>query len=225
VLRTPADRRGGSCVDKAGACDAERRAPAGGISRAEPVTGWAGDRPEPCTLPPRENEICVPDGAFILGDTLALEDLDRRSQPERMRVVEPFFIDKFEMSVARYRAALARGFLSPDPSPTPNPEPVLARNTSSGMCTWSVSPGGREAYPLNCITWNAARALCNFLEGDLPTEDQWEHAATAAGRDVETPYPWGRELPGASGRFGVRRPRMQRAPGRCSGRSRSTIRS
>jgi formylglycine-generating enzyme required for sulfatase activity len=53
----------------------------------------------------------------------------------------------------------------------------------------------RESFPLNCVQWEQARAVCKFFGGDLPTEDQWEHAATAAGRPFETQYPWGDELP------------------------------
>lgn len=195
---TPADVAGRlTCVDKPSErAPLSAESPAGKISRtADPVTPWSGDRPEPCASTPREGEVCVPGSAFILGDTLALEDLDRQSQPERMRVVEPFFIDKQEMTVGRFRAALARGFVPPDKTPFANAEPALARDKPFGMCTWSVAPGARESYPLNCVTWITARALCNFLESDLPTEDQWELAATSAGRDVETPYPWGRELP------------------------------
>ena len=45
------------------------------------------------------------------------------------------------------------------------------------------------------MTLGQARALCNFFGGDLPTEDQWEHAATAADRPTETQYPWGQDLP------------------------------
>lgn len=79
----------------------------------------------------------------------------------------------------------------------------LTQGPVANVCTWNE--GGtadlpaagieRESFPLNCVTWEGARALCQFFGSDLPTEDQWEYAATAAGRPGETQYPWGDELP------------------------------
>lgn len=65
--------------------------------------------------------------------------------------------------------------------------------TTSGVdaCTWSASTRNRESYPINCVTWAAARAFCKWRKGDLPTEAQWEYVAVAAGRDFKTRYPWG----------------------------------
>lgn len=195
---TAADRETRTtCIDRAG----ERVAvttviPSGPLDTdLPPPAPWSGDVSAACTAPPRADEVCVPSGAFVLGDRLALEDLERRSQPERMRVVEPFLLDRFEMTVGRFREAKARGFVPPDATPLANPSPVLTRERLGGMCTWSDAPLDREAMPLVCVSWVTARALCRFLGGDLPTEDQWEYAATAAGRADETPYPWGRELP------------------------------
>jgi formylglycine-generating enzyme required for sulfatase activity len=186
-----------SCIDEAGVRVAVLpTSPSGALVRDTPApAAWRGDDTTPCAVAPRAEDICVPGGAFILGDRLALEDLDRRSQPQRLRVVEPFLLDRYEMSVGRYREALRQGFVAPDATPLENPEALLTREKHRGMCTWSESPVGRESFPLTCVTSLTARALCRFFGGDLPAEDQWEFAATAAGRDVETPYPWGRELP------------------------------
>lgn len=195
---TPADLAGRTtCIDRAGVrSPVQVVSPSGPlVTEVTPPPPWSGDERGTCTAAPGPGEVCVPAGAFVLGDGLALEDLERRSQPERMRVVEPFLIDKYEMSVARLREAKSRGFVPPDATPIANDAPALTREKNGGMCTWSESPLGRESFPLNCVTWVTARALCRFLGGDLPTEDQWEYAATAAGRDVEMPYPWGRDLP------------------------------
>ncbi len=186
-----------SCLDTAGElAPISPIVPRGALTRDFPTPPpWSGDLPQPCTLTPTADEICVPGGAFVLGDTLALQDLDRRSQPERMRVVDPFVIDKLEMTVRRYRAALAQGFQPPDAGPIVNGDAALSQKTPTSMCTWSTTVLGREDFPLTCTTWLTAHALCNFFGGDLPTEDQWEYAATAASRPNETAYPWGDDLP------------------------------
>ncbi len=195
---TPADLAARTtCLDRAGErSPVVATSPSGALDvPVAPPAPWAGDDAGACTVTPSATEVCVPSGAFVLGDRLALEDLERRSQPERMRVVEPFLIDRYEMSVARFRDAKSRGFVPPDATPIANPQASLTRDVRAGMCTWSEAPLGRESFPLSCVSWVTARALCRFLGGDLPSEDQWEYAATAAGRDVETPYPWGRDLP------------------------------
>jgi formylglycine-generating enzyme required for sulfatase activity len=186
-----------SCVDVA---DTRQKVsvvrPAGDLSAAGAVPPpWVGDQDVPCNGEPRPEEVCVRGGAFVLGDVLALEDLDRRSQPERMRVVEPFFMDRFEMSVGRFRDALARGFVPASGMPLANDNAALVENVPRGMCTWSTVDVGRERHPLSCVSWATAHELCLFLGGDLPTEEQWEYAATAAGRQRETRYPWGNGVP------------------------------
>jgi formylglycine-generating enzyme required for sulfatase activity len=129
---------------------------------------------------------------FTLGDDLALSDGDFRAQPERVRVVEPFLMDTYEVSVGRFRDALQHGFLPPHAGdPLANTGPISPDNA----CTWTKEPGDREAYPVSCISWDTARAFCRFMGGDLPAEDQWEYAATAAGHVQETSYPWGDDAP------------------------------
>jgi formylglycine-generating enzyme len=209
---TPADLSSrASCIDRAGERTvATVEVPRQPImpTRARVPASWQGDERVACTVAPRpdsvlfDGEVCIPGGAFVLGDTLALVDLDQRAQPERMRVVEPFLMDVHEMTVGRYREAVRRGFKPADDTPRPNGEPLDVTATGKG-CTWNVAGAtsdpasgiDREAYPLTCVSWSTARAVCEFLGGALPTEDQWEYAATAATGTSETPYPWGRELP------------------------------
>jgi formylglycine-generating enzyme required for sulfatase activity len=182
--------------------------PDGPVSRATtggPALGsWPAEVPAPCTVPPRpagpllDEERCIPGGVFILGDTLALSDGVTRARPERMRVVAPFLMDVFEVSVGRYRDALRRGFVPPAP-PTVQNAPLAV----GAVCTFNQAAGSlepapglaREAFPLTCVSWSTARELCRFFGGDLPAEDQWEYAATAAGKARETSYPGGDAVP------------------------------
>lgn len=143
--------------------------------------------------------VCVPGGAFVFGDAFyrPTDPGDVRptaSHPERIVRLTRFTIDRDEVTVARYRGAVARGLVAPTAVVTNDRDGPPSADPSSA-CTWSATPRGRESYPLSCVTWDTARAFCRFEGGDLPTEAQWEYAALAAGRAAKSTYPWGDEPP------------------------------
>lgn len=160
----------------------------------------------PCTAAPRpaggkradgtplfDDEVCVDGKMFVLGSNRAFGLFARDDVPRRIAILPPFRMDRFEATVGRWRDALAHGF-KPEPPPIVNDGPVPSESADpadSAICTWSTAPRGRENFPLNCVTYGAARAFCMFLGGDLPTEAQWEYVAATAGRDHPTPFPWG----------------------------------
>jgi formylglycine-generating enzyme required for sulfatase activity len=214
-LGTQADLFGGAaCVDAAGV-----RAPvvpallSDGIDRAAATAqgSWAGEQPAPCAVAPRprsapfngtpiyDEELCVPGGAFTLGDPRVV-GVTFDSTPRKVVALDPFLIDVYEYTVARYRAALAAGFVPPDETPWANEGPLDPKSIAIGgrtACTFSVGRTDREELPLTCVIWQTARALCQLEGGDLPSHAQWEYAATAAGRapGEKSLYPWGDELP------------------------------
>jgi hypothetical protein len=48
-------------------------------------------------------------------------------------------------------------------------------------------PEGRARHPVTYVPQAAARAFCRWVEGDLPSVEQWQAAAHMA----RSPYPWG----------------------------------
>jgi formylglycine-generating enzyme required for sulfatase activity len=135
-------------------------------------------RVQSCTEAPLHGRVCVPGGAFVLGDAFYRTEGGLEVRPERIVALSRFSIDEDEVSVGTWR-----GFSTP-----------YAPGTGEG-CTFSPTTGAHEDDPLNCVPWVGARAYCQAHGGDLPTEAQWEYAAVAAGRATKTLYPWGDDAP------------------------------
>jgi formylglycine-generating enzyme required for sulfatase activity len=136
------------------------------------------------------DRICVPGSATVFGTDSGTGRILRGTSPVRTVGVRTFFIDRYEYTVARYREALARGYAPITEGLVENDGPLGdgGRETS---CTWSATRRDRERHPLNCVSFHEARGICLFEGGDLPTEVQWEHAATSAHRPRKTRFPWG----------------------------------
>jgi formylglycine-generating enzyme required for sulfatase activity len=176
----------------------------------EPTLAGAFDFSKPCAsaarvrtyaddgTPRYDEDVCVPGAMFVFGDPLWRGERSISDVPERVAVVPPFFLDRYEVTVARWRAAVDAGFRTSDGSPFPNEQPLATAPTSlldGRLCPWSTSPRGREDYALTCLSWASAREFCQFIGGDLPTEVQWEYAAAVAGRPYRTHFPWGNDVP------------------------------
>jgi formylglycine-generating enzyme required for sulfatase activity len=146
-----------------------------------------------------EARVCIPGGVFIMGDRNERIEEDPDVffgfARERLAHVSKFFIDRNEITVARYRSAIRAGFSPTRYSAKDNNAPLGMDPLSSSACTFSKSPMGREGYGLNCLPYMQFQELCVFLGGSLPTEAQWEYVATAAGGTEERIYPYGNEPP------------------------------
>lgn len=156
-------------------------------------------------------EVCVPGGAFVFGNETEQGFGESDGVPQRVVSLPPFYLDRYEVTVGRWRDALAHGFKPPASSapdypgyfPAANDTP-LARDTCAVVrpydprwCSWTRAKGipeDRESYAMTCVDRDAARAFCQFEGGDLPTEAQWEYVAQVVGRETKTVLPWGSEV-------------------------------
>jgi len=62
--------------------------------------------------------------------------------------------------------------------------------------TWTDTAGPHETLPMSCVDWYEAYAFCIWDGGFLPSEAEWELAAS--GGDQQREYPWGSTDPGTS---------------------------
>ena len=114
--------------------------------------------------------ILVPAGVFMMGDG---EDA-----PLREIVLDSFYMDRYEVSLARYAKFL---------------EATGGRPESDSWSASDVTAHGDR--PVVGVTWHEADAYCRWAGKRLPTEAEWEKSAR--GTDART-YPWGSDEPSAA---------------------------
>ena len=86
--------------------------------------------------------------------------------------VPDFKMLKSEVTVEQYKACVDAGICT---------EPAIGE-----FATWNTE--GMEEHPVNYVSWYQAVEFCDWVEGRLPTEMEWEYAARNKGADL---YPWG----------------------------------
>ncbi len=146
------------------------------------------DTPPPSSPP---DMVYVPAGEFIMGSDEGESD----EQPTRTVYLDAFYIDKYEVTNARFATFVSANGYKTD--------------AERGGCGWiyeggegkcvpgadwqhSLGPdtdlGGKDEHPVVQVSWNDAKAYCEWAGARLPTEAEWEKAAR--GTDGRT-YPWG----------------------------------
>ena len=133
--------------------------------------------PPPPLPPVREaptgNMVLIPGGAFILGSYLFGD-----ASPQVM-TVNDFYIDRTEVTNAAYKQCADAGKCTPQ-SPASDTHPNYANDPLYGN------------FPATHISWQQARDFCAWAHKRLPTEVEWEKAAswnTATHEKFD--WPWG----------------------------------
>lgn len=176
-----------SCIDSA-----RLRAPADqgieAVARRTDVGSWGLARAVPCAGEAPAGTLCVPGGFAIVGDDALVGYGEFTDAGPLVPVyTQPFFVDRVEVTVKRYR-----DFVAANGEPAEPTLPQIEGDRLRGACAFrSHDVSAYDELPLNCTEWRTFRAICQAAGGDLPSEAQWEHMAR--GRGQGRTFPWGEE--------------------------------
>ena len=148
-------------------------------------------KPAPAACPPGMARI--EGGDFFMGSDL--QGADAREVPAHPVRVGAYCLDVHEVTVAKHKACSDSGTCLRAGRENEWPEGISAaqKKIYDPLCNVS-DPEARAQHPINCVTWEQARAYCDSVGGRLPTEAEWEFAARGSDGRV---YPWGDTPPTA----------------------------
>ena len=146
--------------------------------------------------------------------------------PEHEVQLSPYLLDKYEVTVGRFRR-FVEAYRGEPPEAAQGAHPNIFgsgwdsdwnqllpvdqaalrsrlrqadETDNQNLSTWSEEPGDGECRPMNMVSWHVAFAFCVWDGGRLPTEAEWELAAS--GGDQERFFPWGKASPDGRAVFG-----------------------
>lgn len=151
--------------------------------------------------------LAVPGGTFNRGyDGILYKEANHPA------TVSDFYLDKYEITVGRFRAFVNAGLgtQTTPPAAGSGAHPKIAGSgwssrwnaqlaldtaglkaalkCDAAFGTWTDTPGSNENKPIECLDWYTAFAFCAWDGGRLPTYAEWNYAA--AGGSEHRYYPW-----------------------------------
>jgi formylglycine-generating enzyme required for sulfatase activity len=143
--------------------------------------------------------------ARVRGGTFDMGPGDVATLIQRGITVSPFVMDRYEVTVRRFRRFFdARMPRPPAVLQYPGGEVPMRGNLEEPVAnpmmidspypqTWTRRPVDAEDKPINALTWATAQAFCVWDGGRLPTEAEWEWVGfhLPDGRPVPRTYPFG----------------------------------
>src|SRR5262249_5576826 len=115
-------------------------------------------------------------GVFAMGAANNDHEASADERPVHQVTVQPFALDKTEVTVTAYRACVDAGRCT---APYPG-----------DGCNWSQPE--QLTHPINCVDFSQAQAYCKAHGKRLPSEEEWEYAARGTQGQK---WPWGNQPP------------------------------
>ena len=146
------------------------------VTKAEVAGGFTKGYVEPVEPAAPIEYITIPGGKFTMGTTSIEQGFEDANFAHEVSI-KTFQLAKAAVTVAQYAECVSKG--------------ACTEPTTGGYCNWGKT--GRGSHPVNCVNWNQAQAYAKFKGARLPSEAEFEYAATSGGRSQK--YPWGNEKP------------------------------
>lgn len=165
-----------------------------------------------------DSMVQISGGVYTIGSDRGRAD----EQPAHPVELEPFRIDRFEVTNAQFKDFLnamfadgSRDIRLVGSSPPGTADARVIRGADAGLLMENAGgltfvalndeqsrigindgrlfvESGFAQHPVNEVTWYGARAFCAWRGARLPTEAEWEAAARGHERRI---YPWGDQPP------------------------------
>jgi cysteine-rich repeat protein len=138
---------------------------------------------ELCRNDANDQPVCMT-AAVITGGTFTIgrPGAVGVNSPREGVAVTTFLIARAEATVAEYRTCVDN-----------DSDPVLAERCSADVFD-ILNQQGADNLPIGGLDYWKARNFCQWWGGDVPTDAQWEYAASGTGGE-DRHYPWGDQPP------------------------------
>jgi formylglycine-generating enzyme required for sulfatase activity len=128
------------------------------------------------TAAPPTGMVRLPAAIFLMGAYHAVGNPEER--PAHEAIVPSFYLDRTEVTMATYRKCLVAGACS-------------KTHVEHRFC--NEKDKDHEDHPVNCVDLHQAAAYCAWAGKRLPTEREWEYAAS--GGEERRRFSWGEQDP------------------------------
>lgn len=151
---------------------------------------WSAASPVDCAPGDHPSAVCVPGGAFFMGDPRVTVDAASGGAREHLVVLSPFWLDRREVTVGDVRLSNLASIDSRGRAVDPRDD---SNEGTLGVCDYTRVPGANEELPVDCVSFALATRFCRARGGDLPTDAQFEFVASRKGTTLA---PWGDAVTG-----------------------------